>query len=255
MKNRREKPPRSLRALRASAVIQAPETAHASPPRRHRRYIGCRRCNAPVTPAHYPQDSDFRRINSNGRNTMKRATRRHGFTLVEVLVILAILAALAAVLVPTVSNQVRKADLGRVTGDLTNLRTGVEAFLVNVHRYPADIEDLVFPIDGADADINGSGYPAGLQSRWEGPYIDRVIAAGDSLETGFGGLIADEFAITTDAGVDYLTVRIFGIALPEFTVLDANIDEGNGAAAGRLRFFASATTEPDSIHFFALPIN
>ena len=116
---------------------------------------------------------------------MKRTTSRAGFTLVEVLVILAILAALAAVLVPTVSNQVRKADLSRVTGDMTNLRTGVEAFLVNVHRYPGDIEDLVYPIDGTDTDINTNTYPTGLQNRWEGPYVDRIITDGGSLETGF----------------------------------------------------------------------
>lgn len=179
---------------------------------------------------------------------------RGGFTLVEVLVILAILAALAAVLVPTVSNQVRKADLGRVTGDLTNLRTGVEAFLVNVHRYPGDIEDLVYPIDGTDADINTAGYPAGLQSRWEGPYVDRIIADGGTLETGFGGRVQDDFATSTVSGVDYLTVRILGIAQPEFDALDAELDEGSGAAAGRL-LWSSGGTDPDTIHFYALPIN
>jgi len=176
---------------------------------------------------------------------------RKGFTLVEVLVILAILAALAAVLVPTVSNQVRKADVGRAVGDMTNLRSGIEAFLVNVHRYPGDIEDLVYPIDGTDADVTTATYPAGLISRWEGPYIDRVITAGE-LETGFGGLIQDAFTVTTDAGVDYLTVTIEGIAQPEFDLIDAQIDEGNGAVAGRLRW---TTGTPDVIHFYALPIN
>lgn len=177
---------------------------------------------------------------------------RKGFTLVEVLVILAILAALAAVLVPTVSNQVRKADVGRAVGDLTNLRSGIEAFLVNVHRYPGDMEDLVYPIDGTDADATTATYPAGLTSRWEGPYIDRVIVDDGELETGFGGLIQDEFTVTTDAGVDYLTVTIHGIAQPEFDLIDAQIDEGNGATAGRLRW---TTGTPDVIHFYALPIN
>lgn len=180
---------------------------------------------------------------------------RRGFTLVEVLVILAILAALAAVLVPTVSNQVRKADLGRVTGDMTNLRTGVEAFLVNIHRYPADIEDLVSPIDASDVDINGANYPTGLQSRWEGPYIDRVISDGGTLETGFGGLIQDDFAATTDGGVDYLTVTILGIAQPEFDRIDTELDEGNGAAAGRLQWSSGGGSAADTTYFYALPIN
>lgn len=178
---------------------------------------------------------------------------RKGFTLVEVLVILAILAALAAILVPTVSNQVRKADVGRVTGDLTNLRTGVEAMLVNVHRYPGDIEDLVSPIDGTDFDINGDAYPAGLLSRWEGPYIDRSITDGGTLETGFGALILDEFAADTIGGVAYLRVTITGLATPELELVDAQIDEDNGWDAGRLQW--DDETTPTETYFYALPIN
>ncbi|MFO7894299.1 MAG: prepilin-type N-terminal cleavage/methylation domain-containing protein [Longimicrobiales bacterium] len=185
---------------------------------------------------------------------MNRATIRHGFTLVEVLVILAILAALAAILVPTVSNQVRKADMGQVTGDVTNLRTGVEAFLVNVHRYPASIEQLAFPITGTDTDINGSTYPSGLVSRWEGPYIDRSIVEGGTLETGFGALIQDTLTVTTESGVDYLTMRVTGLGEPEAEDLDAEIDGGDGNAAGRWRWFGTPPAV-DSAHFLALPIN
>lgn len=178
---------------------------------------------------------------------------RKGFTLIEVLVILAILAALAAILVPTVSNQVRKADVGRVTGDLTNLRTGIEAMLVNVHRYPADIEDLASPIDGTDADINGDPYPSGLISRWEGPYIDRTITDGGTLQTGFGGFVQDDFVISADDGIQYLTVKITGIAYPEFALIDADIDEANDSIAGRLRF--NSVGPADTVSFYALPIN
>lgn len=185
---------------------------------------------------------------------MNRATKRQGFTLVEVLVILAILAALAAILVPTVTNQVRKADLGQVTGDMTNLRTGVEAFLVNVHRYPADIEQLAFPITGTDTDINGATYPGGLVSRWEGPYIDRAITTGGTLETGFGALIQDGLTVTTESGVDYLTIRITGLGEPEALDLDAEFDAGDGEAAGRWRWFG-VSPAVDSAHFLALPIN
>lgn len=222
--------------------------------RRAPRYIPRKRSNATVTPAPYHASSEVRLNPKNG------TAMRKGFTLVEVLVILAILAALAAVLVPTVSNQVRKADVGRVTGDLTNLRSGVEAFLVNVHRYPGDIEDLVYPVAandaGTDADVSGSAYTTGLASKWEGPYVDRVIVDEGSLETGFGGEIQDNFTSTTDGGIEYLTVAIHGIAQAEFDLIDAQIDEGNGTTAGRLRWTAGATaTDPDVIHFYALPIN
>lgn len=176
--------------------------------------------------------------------------KRNGFTLVEVLVILAILAALAAILVPTVANQVRKADVGRVVGDLDNLRTGVEAFLVNVHRYPGDVEDLGTPITVADTDINGVVYSPGLVARWEGPYVDAVMAEAGSFETGFGGAIQDDFASKDYGnGVSYLTVTVLDLASPEFTTIDEAIDGGDGVSAGRLRL------SNDSTHYFALPIN
>ena len=179
---------------------------------------------------------------------------RRGFTLVEVLVILAILAALAAVLVPTVTNQVRKADIGQVTGDVTNLRTGIEAFLVNVHRYPASIEQLAYPITNADGDINGATYPNGLVSRWEGPYIDRSIAAGGTLESGFGALIHDTMTVTTESSVDYLTIRVTGLGEPEAQDLDTEFDGGDGNTAGRFRWFGTSPAV-DSVHVLALPIN
>jgi prepilin-type N-terminal cleavage/methylation domain-containing protein len=180
--------------------------------------------------------------------------RRKGFTLVEVLVILAILAALAAILVPTVSNQVRKADVGRLTGDLTNLRSGVEAFLVNVHRYPGSISQLIYPLGDPSLDVNDNPIPAGLRGRWEGPYIDRILND-DVLRTGFGGEILDDFRSMAADGVDFLTVVITGIAVPEFVLLDDALDEGSGAADGRLRWKAGDATTPDTIFFHALPIN
>lgn len=179
---------------------------------------------------------------------------KRGFTLVEVLVILAILAALTAILVPSVANQVRKGDAGRVTADLDNLRTGIEAFLVHVHRYPGDAEDLGAPITGADTDIHGDAYPPGLVDRWDGPYIDRVFADGGTAETGFGATLQDDFTLTefpAASGIDYLTIRLTAIAAPEFDSVDEAIDGGDGPAAGRFRHFAPG----DSAHYLALPVD
>ena len=182
--------------------------------------------------------------------------RRKGFTLVEVLVILAIIAALAAVLVPTISNQVRRGDAGRVVSDMTNLRTGIEAFLVNVHRYPGDAEDLVTQINGSDTDVNGATYPSGLQSSWDGPYIDRVVEDAGTLRTGFGGLIQDEFTAVQYSGsntTEYLTITILGIAESEFDLIDEEIDGTVSSTAGLLRWGTDGTT--DTISYLAMPIN
>lgn len=178
--------------------------------------------------------------------------KRNGFTLVEVLVILAILAALAAILVPTVANQVRKSDVSRAVGDLNNLRTGIEAFLVNVHRYPGDAEDLSTAIiaNGTDTDVNGANYSSGLAAQWEGPYIDRIFSEADSMATGFGAFIDDDFEVVAgDNGENYLTVVILEIAAPEFYSIDEVLDGDTVAAAGRFRHSG------DTARFLALPIN
>lgn len=178
--------------------------------------------------------------------------KRSGFTLVEMLVILAIMAALAAVLLPTLTGQIRKSEISRVTGDLSNLRTASEAFLVDVHRYPGDIEDLATPITTSDTDADTVSYPNGLVARWDGPYLDRVVADGDSVETGFGGQIQDDMVkveYPSGSGIFYLSVAVSQFAQTDFDRVDADIDDADGAAAGRLRWAA------DTLRFLVLPIN
>jgi len=182
-----------------------------------------------------------------------RTGGRSGFTLIEMLIILAIMAALAAVLLPTLTNQIQKSEVSRVTGDLTNLRTAAEAFLVDVHRYPGDIEDLGTPITATDTDADTVAYPPGLVARWDGPYIDRVVADGDSLETGFGGQIQDDLVkveYPAASGIFYLTVNVSGFAQSDFDRVDEGMDDADGAAAGRLRWIT-----PDTVRFLAIPIN
>lgn len=181
---------------------------------------------------------------------------RAGFTLAEVLVILAIIAALAAVILPTVTNQVRKAELGRIESDFTSLRTGIETFTVDVHRYPGDLHDLGSAIGATDADIDGTAYSGGLQARWNGPYIDRVVAAAadTAMETGFGLYILNDLKkVDYGNGVSYLTLAAVDVAQPEFDRLDELLDGGDGAAAGRVRRVDTAGI--DTLHFLALPIN
>lgn len=174
-----------------------------------------------------------------------------GFTLVEILVILAIIAVLAGVLVPVVTNQIRKAEAGRVTSDLNGVRTGMEAFIADVKRFPGDIEDLSRAVDGTDFDINEDTYPTGLQGAWDGPYIDRDMAPDGDLDTGFGGLIQDSLRIVQHSNsVDYVTILVADISLADFNRIDEDIDGGDGAAAGRLLHITG-----DTVQYLAIPIN
>jgi prepilin-type N-terminal cleavage/methylation domain-containing protein len=181
--------------------------------------------------------------------------RRQGFTLVEVLVILAILALLVGVLVPTITNQVRKGDVQSVSSDLGNIRTGMEAFLSDVHRYPGQISHLSNRIVVAQSDIHGAVYPASLVTKWKGPYISKdTVNAG--FPTGFGGLIQNALRKNQNTNlIDYETILITGIASADFyeidALIDAPVDTINAKTKGLLRVSAVG----DTVKYLVMPIN
>jgi prepilin-type N-terminal cleavage/methylation domain-containing protein len=172
-----------------------------------------------------------------------------GLTLPEVLVVLVILAALAAVLVPALINQVGKADVAAVVTDLKAIKRAAEAFASDLERLPGDLEDLTAPLTASDSSVDGVPYPARLRSRWAGPYLDRLVADGGSLRTGFGGAILDNFTtVTAENGVTYLTVRVAGISLANFYQVDQAMDGDTAVAAGMLRWVFG-----DTLKFLAVP--
>lgn len=188
--------------------------------------------------------------------------RRHvrGFTLAEILIALALIAILAAVLLPTVAGQILKGDAARVMQDLDAVRSGIDQFLADVHRYPGKYSDLskaVVANDVADhSDINGNAYTTGLAARWSGPYVTKDTMSA-VVETGFGGTIHNVFVKRPNTNnVDYVTVRIFGITEADFLRIDEQIDGPSATVTiaketGLFRFTAGAV---DTVKFLATPI-
>lgn len=182
---------------------------------------------------------------------MKRSLRsRMGFTLAEVLVVLAILAVLAAVLVPAILGQIRKGDVSRVAADLDAARVGIEAFVADVHRYPSQLGHLTTAITSGGTDILGSTYPSGLVAKWDGPYINKVLQS-NTLPTGFGGTIANAFtSVANTNSVNYVTLSVSGITGTEdFNAIDEIIDGTANSTTGQLRFNGTTIT------YLAVPIN
>lgn len=194
-----------------------------------------------------------------------RTKGRRGFTLVEVVVTVGIVAALAAVIYPTVVRQFDAADPARAAEDLSNIRTAIETFGVNVRPHqPRDIEDLVNkPITG---DVNALGVAYALppdSAKWMGPYISASVLAaaapGDQvITTGYGATISntlplfdiaaasqnggDTVAVTgPTAAADFVSVMLAGLSGTAFNALNLIIDGPNESdvvlrrTSGRMR--------------------
>ncbi|MGF1456024.1 MAG: type II secretion system major pseudopilin GspG [Alphaproteobacteria bacterium] len=97
----------------------------------------------------------------------RRSGTPRGFSLLELLVVLAILALLAGVVAPRVIGQLGKAKGQTASVQIENIKTALDMFLIDVGRYPTRDE-------GLDALVN----PAGSMTGWAGPYLtDGVVPA------------------------------------------------------------------------------
>lgn len=191
-----------------------------------------------------------------GRHNSNRGIlRRWGFTLAEILIALALIAVLAAVLLPSVAGQIMKGDTGRTMQDLDALRAGVDQFLADVHRYPKLVSQLTTKVTATDRDVNGTLYPAGLATKWSGPYITKLLNDAGVIPTGFGANIQDSLVkILNSNGINYVTVRIHPLDSASFARLDLEIDGAstswaNAQAQGLVR---RATN--DTVKYLATPI-
>lgn len=188
-----------------------------------------------------------------------------GFTLIEVLVVLALLAALVAIVSPTLFNQLDRGDSTQVAGDLTSVGSAIKSFRVDVSPvFPGDAEDLVTAIEaGTDEDVEGTTYNSGQANRWSGPYLEVEFTQGTdpaasgtvAFGTGFSGDVLADFWVfnsastatqNTDAGPsnttgDWVAVRIDGLTAAEFDAIDEVVDGEIGQGAGRFQWDGTNT--------------
>ena len=98
---------------------------------------------------------------------MKRT--KTGFTLVELVVVIAIVALLATILTPNVLKSIDKAKITKTVADLKTIKQAAIGIYTSLG---------VFPAEGASCSDRGfvtnSAVPANLQNKWEGPYLEKM---------------------------------------------------------------------------------
>ena len=110
--------------------------------------------------------------------------KQRGFSLVELIVVLAVMAVLAGISVPVVVHQVGKAKKNATIREMAGLAKSLRAHAADVGfdpakakwgRFPAEVNrpGKYKPILGPQLETNetGSGWNAALAKGWNGPYV------------------------------------------------------------------------------------
>lgn len=90
----------------------------------------------------------------------RRQPQTTGFSLIEMLVAVAIVGLLIGVVGPAAMRQLQSSRVTTAEAQITQLRSALDIFLIEVGRYPTEQE-------GLNALINGAGTIPG----WNGPYL------------------------------------------------------------------------------------
>jgi len=85
-----------------------------------------------------------------------------GYSLLEILVVLAIIGMLATLVAPRLFAQLDRGKITATEAQARNLQTALDAFRLDVGRYPSEQEGLGSLLTA----------PQALDGRWQGPYIE-----------------------------------------------------------------------------------
>lgn len=92
--------------------------------------------------------------------TMRKRTVQHGFTLIEILIAIAIIGGLMAVILPPIMTRQRRANEGSAKIQLRQIQASVNDYYQDTDTYPETLKDLV------RKPVNEE-----IASKWSGPYI------------------------------------------------------------------------------------
>ena len=160
--------------------------------------------------------------------------RRPGFTLIEVLVVLAVVIALAAVIIPQVAGRAADATPTAVISTLSTASGAIGQFKADVRRYPGRLTWLT-NTTGTPTDICGNAIPAGLLNGWSGPYIQRQVGAG--IPAGDATVLSDlQRADPAATTVSALVLKAVDVSRDAAEEIDAEIDGTPDLAAGTIRW-------------------
>jgi general secretion pathway protein G len=120
------------------------------------------------------------------QNKSKRYRKNRGFTLLEILIVLAIIGVMAAALIPKIESAMNKSHDSQLVMDLTTLDSGARLYEIERGESPASPEDLIkgkYVPDKKYTGIEAVGPKDGHQT-FTGTLSDGTKVTSDSLGKG-----------------------------------------------------------------------
>jgi len=120
----------------------------------------------------------------------RAAVAQHGFTLLELLIVLVIIGLLAALVAPQFLDRLESSKITTTDAQIKMLKTSLDTLRLDIGRYPTTQEGLALLVD-PPAD------PA-LRARWHGPYLESALpndAWGHPYTYAFSGTGNPPFAL------------------------------------------------------------
>lgn len=104
-------------------------------------------------------------------------SRRSGFTMIEVIVSLAIIAVMVAVMLPSLSSRLRTANSSNLAQNMKTLNDAIQKYRENVGYYPSQLASLVTKPTTASTDACGTTLSTTDVALWQGPYLSLTVTS------------------------------------------------------------------------------
>lgn len=148
---------------------------------------------------------------------------RKGFTLIELIVVIAIIATLAAIIAPNAFKAIEKGRVSATIGDWKSIKTGAMAYYADTGRWPRSGYGSTageFPRVGLITDDGMTG--------WDGPYLENWPAT-----NAWGGTC---YWYTPSTTGNRAYVYFYGASSTAGPSIDEKLDDGDGSRVGTARY-------------------
>ncbi len=113
-----------------------------------------------------------------------RPTARHGFTLTELLIVMAILVLLVSMVGPRLLGSKKKADINAAKTQIGMFQAALERYAIDNNRFPSTEQGLTALVSnpsesGSEVSGSESESDTGGSSSWDGPYLKQNTLPND----------------------------------------------------------------------------